>query len=127
LATEISERAPSVSIYKSLGGGSASEKSDQIEKCRAADLVIQASPIGMKKDDPSLLPLEAFRDGQRAFDLIYMYPETAFLSTAKAQGAQIANGLGMLLHQGAKAFDIWTGIQPDTDAMRMALEKAVYS
>lgn len=127
LATEISERAPSVSIYKSLGGGSASEKSDQIEKCRAADLVIQASPVGMKKDDPSLLPLEAFRDGQRAFDLIYMYPETAFLSTAKAQGAQIANGLGMLLHQGAKAFDIWTGIQPDTDAMRMALEKAVYS
>jgi shikimate dehydrogenase len=56
-----------------------------------------------------------------------MYPETAFLSTAKAAGAQTANGLGMLLHQGAKAFNVWTGIEPDVGAMRKALEKAVYS
>jgi shikimate dehydrogenase len=103
------------------------EKQEQIRACREADLVIQASPVGMKKDDPSLLPPEAFRAGQRAFDLIYMYPETAFLSTAKAAGAQISNGLGMLLHQGAKAFNIWTGIEPDVEAMRSALEKAVYS
>jgi len=103
------------------------EKPVQIELCRQSDLVIQASPVGMKKGDPSLLPSEAFRVGQRAFDLIYMYPETAFLSTAKAAGAQIANGLGMLLHQGARAFNIWTGIEPDTGAMRDALEKAVYS
>jgi len=103
------------------------EKEDQVEQCRKADLVIQASPVGMKKDDSSLLPKEAFREGQRVFDLIYMYPETAFLSTAKSAGAQIANGLGMLLHQGAKAFEIWTEIQPDVAAMRDALEKAVYS
>ena len=56
-----------------------------------------------------------------------MYPETAFLRTAKAAGVQVANGLGMLLHQGAKAFTIWIGIEPDTGAMRNALEKAVYS
>ena len=55
-----------------------------------------------------------------------MYPETAFLSTAKSAGAQIANGLGMLLHQGARAFEIWTGIEPNVEAMRKALEKAVY-
>ncbi len=103
----------------------ASEES-KLQQCRAADLVIQASPIGMKADDPSLLPSEAFREGQRVFDLIYMYPETAFLSTAKSAGAQIANGLGMLLHQGAKAFEIWTGISPDIAAMRRALEHAVY-
>ena len=66
-------------------------------------------------------------DPQRIFDLIYMYPETAFLSTAKGAGAQIANGLGMLLQQGARAFTIWTGIEPDIGAMRKALEKAVYS
>jgi shikimate dehydrogenase len=104
----------------------ASEAS-KLQQCREADLVIQASPVGMKKEDPSLLPPEAFRKGQRAFDLIYMYPETAFLSTAKAAGAQTANGLGMLLHQGAKAFNVWTGIEPDIGAMRKALEKAVYS
>ncbi|MFA7256177.1 MAG: shikimate dehydrogenase [Kiritimatiellales bacterium] len=118
LSVEICRLAPNVAIVKSVGGGSAS--------CREADLVIQASPVGMKKDDPSLLPAEAFRKGQRVFDLIYMYPETAFLSTAKAAGAQIANGLGMLLHQGARAFMIWTGIEPDVEAMRKALEKAVY-
>jgi shikimate dehydrogenase len=102
-------------------------EANKLQQCRAADLVIQASPVGMKKEDPSLLPPEAFCKGQRAFDLIYMYPETAFLSTAKAAGAQTANGLGMLLHQGAKAFNVWTGIEPDIGAMRKALEKAVYS
>ena len=120
LSAEIEQLAPQVGIFECL------EKSTQIELCREADLVIQASPVGMKKEDSSLLPKEAFREGQRAFDLIYMYPETAFLSTAKAAGAQIANGLGMLLHQGAKAFNIWTGIEPDVEAMRNALEKAVY-
>jgi len=120
LSAEIEQLAPQVGIFQCL------EKITQIELCREADLVIQASPVGMKKTDPSLLPEEAFREGQRAFDLIYMYPETAFLSTAKAAGAQIANGLGMLLHQGAKAFNIWTGIEPDVEAMRKALEKAVY-
>jgi shikimate dehydrogenase len=102
------------------------EKSEQIEKCYRADLVIQASPVGMKKDDPSLMPPDAFRAGQRVFDMIYMYPETALLTVAREQGAQVANGLGMLLHQGAKAFEIWTGIQPDVPAMRAALEAAVY-
>jgi shikimate dehydrogenase len=121
LEKEIHRIAPKVGIFQCL------EKTEQIKACREADLVIQASPVGMKKDDPSLLPKEAFRKGQRVFDLIYMYPETAFLSTAKASGAQIANGLGMLLHQGAKAFEIWTGIKPSVEAMRDALEKAVYS
>jgi shikimate dehydrogenase len=121
LVAEISRIAPAIEIFQCL------EKEEQVEECREADLVIQASPVGMKKEDPSLLPPEAFRKGQRVFDLIYMYPETDFLRTAKTAGAQVANGLGMLLHQGAKAFMIWTGIEPDTGAMRTALEKAVYS
>jgi shikimate dehydrogenase len=99
---------------------------EKAELCRACDLVVQASPVGMKEGDPSLLSAEAFREGQRAFDLIYMYPETAFLSTAREAGAGIANGLGMLLHQGARAFEIWTGIEPNIPAMRQALEEAVY-
>ena len=99
---------------------------EKAELCRACDLVVQASPVGMKEGDPSLLSAEAFREGQRAFDLIYMYPETAFLSTAREAGAGITNGLGMLLHQGARAFEIWTGIEPNIPAMRQALEEAVY-
>jgi shikimate dehydrogenase len=121
LAAEIAEKAPDVEVFQCL------ETEEQVEKCSAAGLVIQASPVGMKQDDPSLMPPEAFREGQRVFDLIYMYPETTLLSIAKKQGAQVANGLGMLMHQGARAFEIWTGLKPDTAAMRAALEKAVYS
>jgi shikimate dehydrogenase len=120
LTAEIHRRVPDVEIFHAL------EKAEQIQHCNKSDLVIQASPIGMKKDDPSLMPPKAFHGGQRVFDLIYMYPETALLTVARGEGAQIANGLGMLLHQGAKAFEIWTGIQPDVGAMRSALEAAVY-
>lgn len=94
--------------------------------CRAADLVLQATPVGMKRDDPAPLPPAAFRTGQCAYDLVYMYPETAFMRAAATAGARAANGLGMLLHQGAEAFRIWTATEPDTAAMRAALEQAVY-
>jgi shikimate dehydrogenase len=120
LALEIGRLAPHTGLFQCL------KKETQAGFCRDADLVVQASPVGMKKDDPSLLPPEAFRAGQRVFDLIYMYPRTALLRTAESSGAQVANGLGMLLHQGARAFRIWTGRDADTDAMRRALEVAVY-
>lgn len=103
-----------------------SAQEEQVEACRQAEIVVQASPVGMKPSDPSLLGPEAFREGQQVYDLIYMYPETAFLATARVAGARVANGLGMLLHQGARAYEIWTGRWPDTNAMRKALEEAVY-
>jgi shikimate dehydrogenase len=93
---------------------------------RACDLVVQATPLGMKDGDPSPLPPAAFRKDQLTFDLIYMYPETAFMRAAGSAGAAAANGLGMLLHQGAKAFTIWTGKPACVEAMRRALESHVY-
>lgn len=99
---------------------------EQAAAARKADLVVQATPVGMKPTDLSLLPPEAFREGQRAFDLIYHVAETVFMKAARAGGAQACNGLGMLLHQGARAFHIWTGMEPAVAAMRQALEKAVY-
>jgi len=88
--------------------------------------VIQATPVGMKEQDAPLLPASAFHPGQAAFDLIYMYPQTVFMKEAAAGGARVANGLGMLLHQGTRAFSIWTGTSPDVEAMRAALQRAVY-
>lgn len=99
----------------------------QREAARAAELVIQATPVGMKPGDPSPLAADCFRSGQKAIDLIYMYPETAFMRAARSGGAEAVNGLGMLLHQGARSFEIWTGRPAAVDAMRDALEKAVYS
>ena len=92
-----------------------------------ADLVIQSTPIGMKPEDASLLTSDAFREGQFVYDLVYMYPETSFIKEARKAGAQAANGLGMLLHQGAHAFTIWTGKQADVAVMREALEASVYA
>lgn len=93
---------------------------------READLVIQATPVGMQPDDEPLLGEDAFRDGQRVFDLVYMYPETGLMTAARRAGAHAANGLGMLLHQGVRAFEIWTGVTPPVDAMRESLEGKVY-
>ncbi len=93
---------------------------------RDCDLIIQATPAGMKPGDAVPLLPEAFREGQFVYDLIYMYPETPLLAAARRAGAQTASGLGMLLHQGAAAFEIWTGIKPPVDVMRKALEEAVY-
>ena len=121
LEDEIKALAPAVEIKQAL------DQEMKVALCRECGLVVQASPVGMKKDDPSLLPSEAFCEGQRAFDLIYMYPETAILTTAREAGARVANGLGMLLHQGARAFEIWAGVKPSISAMRKALEEAVYN
>ena len=88
-------------------------------------MIIHATPVGMHAGDPSLLPLESFRPGQIVFDLIYNPAVTPLLATAQAAGARTANGLGMLLHQGARAFRQWTGRRPPVDVMRRALLKAL--
>lgn len=99
---------------------------DQVAAARVADLVVQATPVGMKAEDPSPLEPEAFQRDQRAFDLIYHCSKTPFMKAALAGGARASNGLGMLLHQGARAFHIWTGVEPPVDVMRKALEVSVY-
>ncbi len=97
VAAEVRQAAPSVSTK------TVSSREEQLEAASQSELIIQATPIGMKSDDPVLLSPEVFSRGQRVFDLIYMYPKTRFLKQAEEAGADVANGLGMLLHQGAKA------------------------
>ncbi|MCZ7591933.1 MAG: shikimate dehydrogenase [Kiritimatiellae bacterium] len=99
---------------------------DQTVFARESDFVVQATPIGMKDGDESILKPEAFRNGQCAFDLIYHLPRTVFMNAATQGGASAVNGLGMLLHQGARSFHIWTGVTPPIPEMRRALELAVY-
>jgi len=58
-------------------------------------------------------------------DLIYNPEETVLLKEAKKQGAKTINGLGMLVYQGAIAFEIWTGVKPDVKVMKRALKEAL--
>jgi len=58
--------------------------------------------------------------------MVYRPADTPFLQTARAVGCRVANGLGMLLYQGAKALEIWTGQPAPVAVMRRALELNVY-
>ncbi|MDE3068360.1 MAG: shikimate dehydrogenase [Verrucomicrobiota bacterium] len=94
----------------------------------AVDLAVNATSLGLKADDPSPLDERQFslRRAGAVFDMIYRPPQTALLRAARAAGCRAANGLGMLLHQGAKAFEIWTGRPAPLEVMRHALEKSIY-
>lgn len=96
------------------------------ETAKASDVILHASSVGLHANEPPLLDSTAFRPGQLVYDLIYTVPETPILAEARAAGARTANGLGMLIHQGAISFRIWTGLDEPINEMRAALEPAVY-
>ncbi len=96
------------------------------EACREADLVVHATPVGMRPGESSLLAPGLFRAGQMVYDLIYTAPQTPVLEAAGAAGARTCNGLGMLLHQGALSLSLWTGREAPVSVMRRVLKTAVY-
>ena len=94
----------------------------------AVDLLINATSLGLKPGDPLPLDLPAFPLAQAGafYDVIYRPAATPLLEAARAAGCRTANGLGMLLHQGAKAFEIWTGRTAPIAVMRRSLEQNIY-
>jgi shikimate dehydrogenase len=72
------------------------------------DIVVNATSIGMYPHDPMLLPSAALSPQHLVCDIVYRPLDTPLLRAAQRQGARTIDGLGMLLHQGAKAFEIWT-------------------
>jgi len=92
------------------------------------DLVLNATSLGLDPEDPSPLDETRFSLKQTRFvyDMIYRPAETKLLKAAKKARCKTANGLGMLLHQGAKAFEIWTSQPAPVDVMRKALELEIY-
>lgn len=94
----------------------------------SADLVINATPLGLKAEDPLPIDPQWFRARRPRFvyDMIYRPMETALLRLARQTGCRAANGAGMLLHQGARALELWTGRPAPLPVMRAALEKNLY-
>lgn len=92
-----------------------------------ADVVINATSVGLKVTDPSLIPAKLIPAGKRKLfvDLIYRPSKTAFLRNAAKKGHRTLNGLSMLLHQGAKSFECWTGRRAPVSVMRKTLSKAI--
>ena len=100
---------------------------DSIEalELKKADLLINATPIGMKENDPCLVNADKIHPKILVYDLIYNPPETKLLKIAKDRGAKVSNGLGMLLYQGLLSFEHFTGKKAPLNVMRQALEEAL--
>jgi shikimate dehydrogenase len=83
-------------------------------------LVINATSAGLGRADPPPIALSAFPGTPRVYDMIYNPPETALLRAASARGLRSAGGVSMLVHQGARALELWTGRPVPAAAMRAA-------
>ncbi|MES2571855.1 MAG: shikimate dehydrogenase [Verrucomicrobiota bacterium] len=85
------------------------------------DLVINCTSVGMKRTDPSPLPATLLQPHLLIYDTVYTASRTRLMLAADEAGARSANGLSMLLHQGALAFEIWFNREAPLEVMRAAL------
>ena len=100
---------------------------DEIRKViGGVDLVVNATSVGLGEQDSLGLGADLFSPRLHVYDTIYRPAETELLRVAASAGAKVANGLSMLLHQGAKAFEIWTKRKAPLAVMRRALRATIY-
>jgi shikimate dehydrogenase len=116
VAQEIQKQFPSVKV--SVGYPQAK-----------VDLLLNATSLGLKPEDALPLAENQFslQSAVAVYDMIYQPAETKLLAMARAAGCKTANGIGMLVGQGAKAFEIWTGQSAPLNVMRQAVEENVYA
>lgn len=93
----------------------------QAGQLKRLDILVNTTPVGMQASDPPLFDYKMMPEALLVCDLIYRPRETPLLASARARGCRILNGTGMLLHQGARALELWTGQKPPIRAMREAL------
>ena len=99
------------------------EKNEISEVVSEANLVINATPIGMSDTgDTANFPIEPnlFSKGQLAIDLIYHPISTPWMEALRDREVETHGGLSMLIFQAARAFKLWTGKEAPVDAMRKA-------
>ncbi|MSU21245.1 MAG: shikimate dehydrogenase [Pedosphaera sp.] len=115
VAGEIGKRFPGVPVRVGYPSG-------------PVELVLNATSAGLKLNDPLPLDVAAYPLSQTAavYDMIYRPAETPLMKAGRAAGCRVTSGIGMLLHQGAHALEIWTGRKAPVAAMRSALLKNVY-
>lgn len=89
-----------------------------------SDLLVQATPLGLRAEDPLPIPEAHLHPGLRIYDTVYHRDGTPLVRAARARHLPALDGLGMLLHQGARALTLWTGRPAPVTEMRAALEKA---
>jgi len=117
---EVWNRTPerAEAICEELGGEAVADP-DQT----AYDLIVNTSAAGLKGEDPfEHLPLrpDRFAEAQTVVDMVYGERRSPLLVAAEEAGAATVDGLEILVQQGARSLEIWTGREPDLDVMRTA-------
>ena len=108
---------------RAAGLGGAVGRAAGPEAVAHADLVVNATPLGMRAYSPSAMPCDPalVAPGAVVVDLIYDPLETPWLAALRARHVQVSNGLSMLVHQAALQFERWTGIDAPVAVMRAAV------
>ncbi len=89
------------------------------------DLLINATPLGLKPQDPLPVAAETLKGTAGVLDLVYAKGETALVRAARSVGARAADGRGVLVAQGAAAFQCFFGVSAPVEVMRAAVEDAL--
>ncbi len=118
-AAEVARRYPAVRVTVGY---------PDVHSRAEVDLLLNATSLGLKPGDPSPLDEAQFssRQAGAVYDMIYKPAETQLLAAARSAGCRTANGLGMLVGQGARAFNLWTGLAAPVETMRRAAEQNIY-
>ena len=119
----VNRSAPRAEAAVALAGGVGRVGTDA--DVRDADIVVNGTPVGMAHMAGLPFDPELLHAGQLLVDLIYHPPVTALLAAAHDRGVTAVNGLGMLIHQAARAFRLWTGQDAPLDAMSAAAISAL--
>lgn len=93
----------------------------------AGSIVLNATSLGLNASDPSPIDLRKIPLPARVYDMIYRPPQTALLKQAAELGLANANGLSMLIYQGARSLELWTGVTVPVSVMQAAAQSALSS
>ncbi len=118
LATDLSEKTDA-SIY-----GIGLDDPKLPNTVGASQLIVNTASTSMDVSHPLLIDPEWLAPQSIVYDIVYTPPETRLLQAAAEKGCHTIGGLGMLVHQGAIAFERWTGVNPPVETMRQALQGA---
>ncbi len=90
-----------------------------------SDLLVSTITAGMDPSIPLVINPDWLHENLTVCDIVYIPPETNLLKAAAERGLKTVGGMGMLVHQGAISFHLWTGKQPPVGTMRRALAEAL--
>ena len=122
-AVHVANRTPerASSLAAEITGASGGGLDDLSERVAAADVLVNATSVGMESPDETPVPAEHLHGDLAVLDAVYAPIETRLLREAADAGATTVDGAWMLLFQGVEAFELWTGADAPVEAMNAAL------